>query len=88
MLSRFQPQLFVYLAGADAHEGDRLGRLKLSMAGLAARDRMVFERARERRIPVAVAMAGGYGKNIQDTVAVHLQTVRIASDYLFMHAAS
>ncbi|GIZ50617.1 histone deacetylase family protein [Noviherbaspirillum aridicola] len=88
MLDRFQPQLFIYLAGADAHEGDRLGRLKLSMAGLAARDRMVFDSARGRGIPVAVAMAGGYGKNIQDTVAAHLQTVRIASDYASVSAAT
>lgn len=88
MFGRFQPQLFIYLAGADAHEGDRLGRLKLSMAGLAARDRMVFERARAHRLPVAVAMAGGYGRNIQDTVAVHAQTVRIASEYLTLNGLS
>jgi len=88
MLARFRPQLFIYLAGADAHEGDRLGRLKLTLDGLAARDRRVFERARKLGIPVAVAMAGGYGKNIQDTVAVHLQTVRIASDYASMPSLS
>lgn len=88
MLGCFEPDLFIYLAGADAHEGDRLGRLKLSLSGLAARDHMVFGRARQRGIPVAVAMAGGYGKNIQDTVAVHLQTVRIASSYASMHLAS
>lgn len=81
MFDRFQPQLFIYLAGADVHEGDRLGRLKLTLQGLARRDHLVFDRARERGIPVAVAMAGGYGKNIQDTVAVHLQTVRIASGH-------
>lgn len=82
MFRRFVPQLIIYLAGADPHEGDRLGRLKLTMAGLAARDRMVFDQARERRIPVAIAMAGGYGKNIQDTVAVHVQTISIASRYV------
>ena len=76
------PELIIYLAGADPHEGDRLGRLKLSMQGLAARDRMVFDNARERNIPVAVSMAGGYGKNIQDTVAVHVQTIAIASHYV------
>lgn len=81
MFRRFAPQLIIYLAGADPHEGDRLGRLKLTLAGLAARDRMVLDQARERGIPVAVAMAGGYGKNIQDTVAVHVQTVGIASRY-------
>ncbi|MGE5651438.1 MAG: histone deacetylase [Bacillota bacterium] len=81
MFRRFSPQLIIYLAGADPHEGDRLGRLKLTMDGLAARDRMVLDHARERGIAVAVAMAGGYGKNIQDTVAVHVQTVGIASSY-------
>lgn len=77
----FEPQLIIYLAGADPHEGDRLGRLKLTMDGLAQRDRMVLDTARERKIPVAITMAGGYGKNIQDTVAVHLQTIAIASHF-------
>ena len=81
MFARFTPQLIIYLAGADPHEGDRLGRLKLSMAGLAARDRMVLDIARERCVPVALAMAGGYGKIIDDTVAAHLQTVSIAAGY-------
>lgn len=81
MFGRFAPELIIYLAGADPHEGDRLGKLKLTFAGLAARDRMVLDAARERGIPVALAMAGGYGKNIQDTVAVHMQTIFIASTY-------
>lgn len=79
---RFAPELIIYLAGADPHEGDRLGRLKLTMQGLAVRDRMVFESAHKRGIPVAVSMAGGYGKNIQDTVAVHVQTIVIASRHV------
>jgi acetoin utilization deacetylase AcuC-like enzyme len=78
---RFAPQLIIYLAGADPHEGDRLGRLKLSFAGLAARDRLVLDYAFQRKIPVAVTMAGGYGRNIQDTVAVHIQTIGIAAQY-------
>lgn len=72
------PGLLFYLAGADPHEGDRLGRLALSTAGLAERDRRVFAAARERRIPVAVAMAGGYGRVIEDTVAVQLGTLAAA----------
>jgi acetoin utilization deacetylase AcuC-like enzyme len=79
LFRRFSPQLIIYLAGADPHEGDRLGRLGLTMDGLAARDRMVLDTARQRGIPVAVTMAGGYGRNIRDTVAVHVQTVGIAS---------
>jgi len=81
LAQRFAPDLIVYLAGADPHEGDRLGRLRLSFGGLAARDRMVLDFARERGLGVAIAMAGGYGKNIQDTVAVHLQTIAIAAQY-------
>jgi acetoin utilization deacetylase AcuC-like enzyme len=81
MFERFSPQLIIYLAGADPHEGDRLGRLKLSLEGLAARDRMVFDAAQVRGLPVAVAMAGGYGRAIDDTVAVHLQTVSLAAGY-------
>lgn len=76
---RFAPDLVIYLAGADPHEGDRLGRLKLTLAGLARRDRMVFDAAWQRGLPVAVAMAGGYGNRIEDTVAVHAQTVALAA---------
>jgi acetoin utilization deacetylase AcuC-like enzyme len=69
------PSLAFYVTGADPHEGDRLGRLKLSFEGLAARDRRVFTALRDRGIPVAVSMAGGYGRDIDDTVAVHRRTL-------------
>ncbi len=69
------PGLAFYLAGADAHEGDRLGRLKLSDAGMVERDRRVFAALAARRIPVAVAMAGGYGHDIATTVGVHRRTL-------------
>ncbi|MDB5838320.1 MAG: histone deacetylase [Herminiimonas sp.] len=81
LFSRFAPQLIIYLAGADPHEGDRLGRLKLTMQGLAARDRIVLENAHQRGIPVAITMAGGYGSDIHDTVAVHVQTIAIAAQH-------
>jgi acetoin utilization deacetylase AcuC-like enzyme len=81
MRKRFAPQLIIYLAGADPHEGDRLGRLKLTFEGLAARDARVFDWALQHGVPVAIAMAGGYGRDIRDTVAVHLQTIRIANEY-------
>ena len=74
------PGLIFYVAGADPHEGDRLGRLKLTTAALAERDRRVFSAAQARDIPVAVSMAGGYGKNISDTVAIHFSTLRQASE--------
>jgi acetoin utilization deacetylase AcuC-like enzyme len=68
------PGLVFYLAGADPHEGDRLGRLKLSFEGLMARDRMVLDWAWQKRIPLAMAMAGGYGKDIADTVQVQMNS--------------
>lgn len=79
--ARFAPDLLIYLAGADPHEGDRLGRLRLTTAGLAQRDTMVFDFALSRRLPIAVAMAGGYGNEIENTVAVHAQTVMLAARY-------
>ncbi len=75
------PTLIFFLAGADPHEGDRLGRLKLTAAGLAERDRRVFSAALQRRIPVAVSMAGGYGNVIEDTVALQLTTLRLALEH-------
>jgi acetoin utilization deacetylase AcuC-like enzyme len=75
---RCEPGLVIYLAGADPHEGDRLGRLRLSDAGMAARDQRVFDWAWQRQLPVAMAMAGGYGHDIQTTVRVQLNTYRIA----------
>ena len=72
------PGLIFFVTGADPHEGDRLGRLRLTTAGLAERDRRVLAAARARRIPVALSMAGGYGRVIEDTVQVHLGTIRAA----------
>lgn len=71
--------LAIYLAGADPFEGDRLGRLKISKDGLAKRDALVLGSCHERRIPIAVTMAGGYARNIEDIVDIHLQTVRTAN---------
>ena len=72
------PGLAFYLAGADPHEDDRLGRLKLSADGLAERDQRVLRFLRQRRVPVALTMAGGYGRDIHTTVALQLHTVRLA----------
>lgn len=81
MERRFEPGLVIYLAGADPHEGDRLGRLKLTWDGLEARDRRVFDWAWQRRVPLAFAMAGGYGHRIEDTVQVQVTTYRVAMGY-------
>lgn len=78
---RFEPGLVIYLAGADPHEGDRLGRLKLSFDGLEARDRRVMDWAWQRRVPLAFAMAGGYGTDMEATVQVQMNTYRVALDY-------
>ncbi|MBY0438640.1 MAG: histone deacetylase [Burkholderiales bacterium] len=71
--------LAIYLAGADPYEGDRLGRLSLSRRGLAERDRLVFGRCAAAGLPVAACMAGGYAHEIDETVDIHLQTVRLAA---------
>lgn len=78
---RVAPDLVIYLAGADPHEGDRLGRLKLSWDGLEARDRRVFEWCWQRGVPLAFAMAGGYGHRIEDTVQAQVNTYRVALAY-------
>ncbi|MFZ9335735.1 MAG: histone deacetylase [Burkholderiaceae bacterium] len=78
---RVQPELVIYLAGADPHEGDRLGRLKLTWDGLEARDRRVFDWCWQRRVPMAFAMAGGYGQRIEDTVQAQVNTYRVALEY-------
>lgn len=78
---RFTPQLLFYLAGADPHEGDRLGRLAITHDGLEARDRRVFDWAWQRRLPIVFAMAGGYGRDMEDTLTAQLNTWRVASEY-------
>ncbi len=71
--------LAIYLAGADPYQGDRLGRLALSLEGLKARDEHVLDACLERKLPVAIAMAGGYCPNIADIVTIHAQTLAAAS---------
>lgn len=78
---RFAPGLVFYLAGADPHEGDRLGRLAVTHDGLEARDRRVFDWAWQRRIPLAFTMAGGYGRDLEDTLQAQLTTWRVAQQY-------
>jgi len=76
-----RPDLVIYLAGADPYKDDRFGRLSLSIDGLAERDRRVFNRCRAPGIPLALAMAGGYARLIDDTVSIHANTIRIAKRY-------
>jgi acetoin utilization deacetylase AcuC-like enzyme len=72
--------LALYVAGADPHQEDRLGRLGLTQAGLASRDRLVLGECRATGLPTAVVLAGGYGRSIEVTVEAHLQTVRLAAE--------
>lgn len=75
-LARADP--VIYVSGADPFAGDRLGRLALTKTGLAERDRIVFETCWRAGLPQATVMAGGYARNIYDTVDIHCQTVRTA----------
>ena len=78
ILTEFRPGLVFYLAGVDPHERDRLGRLRLTHAGLRQRDELVLRACRDASIPVAVTLGGGYGEDIRDTVEAHCNTVRAA----------
>lgn len=85
---RCNPDLVFFLAGADPFEGDRLGRLKLTSAGMQARDQLVFDWCLARGIPVVLLMAGGYGVRIEETVALQLESFRQALNFWnkFQHA--
>jgi acetoin utilization deacetylase AcuC-like enzyme len=80
-LQRSQAQLAIYVSGADPFIGDRLGRLALSKAGLACRDEMVLSACKQAGLPVAVTMAGGYAREVSDTVDIHFQTLQIAKEH-------
>jgi acetoin utilization deacetylase AcuC-like enzyme len=82
VLEESRAELAIYLAGADPYEDDRLGRLSVSKEGLAERDRLVLESCRERGIPVAVTMAGGYARNVEDTVDIHFRSIERAATLL------
>jgi acetoin utilization deacetylase AcuC-like enzyme len=75
-LSRFDPQLLMYVAGADPYKEDQLGGLALSIDGLMKRDHLVFSIARNRKIPICVSLAGGYARRVEDTVTIHANTAK------------
>lgn len=80
-LEASRPDLAVFVSGADPFHDDRLGRLALTHEGLAARDRLVLGTLLGAGVPVAVTMAGGYGRQVEDTVAIHATTIRLASTF-------
>lgn len=79
--SRFKPDCLIFLAGADPHVDDRLGRLNISSEGMRLRDETVLGFALERKLPIALSMAGGYGKEIASTVNIHFQTIKTALQF-------
>jgi len=76
----FSPQMLFYVAGADPYREDQLGGLKLTMEGLARRDALVCDYARRHRVPMVITLAGGYARNVDDTVRIHIGTILAARD--------
>jgi acetoin utilization deacetylase AcuC-like enzyme len=79
-LRQFDPELICYVAGADPYREDQLGGLSLTIEGLKKRDELMFRVARARDIPVMVTLAGGYARRLEDTVAIHCNTVLAAKE--------
>jgi acetoin utilization deacetylase AcuC-like enzyme len=79
-LKNMTPELIFYVGGADPYREDQLGGLALTIEGLQKRDRLVFEHARRRGIPVASTLAGGYARRVADTVRIHVNTIIAARD--------
>src|SRR5579862_2444900 len=75
-MDEFRPELVMYVAGADPYQHDQLGGLALTIEGLRARDRLVFNLAREHQAPVAITFAGGYAHDVADTVTIHANTIK------------
>jgi len=73
------PEVVFYLAGADPFEGDRLGRLKLTIEGLRRRDELVIDRCSRAGRPIVITMSGGYATNVDDIVTIHANTIRVAA---------
>ena len=80
IFAEFKPDLVLYQAGADPYEGDQLGNLSLSIAGLKKRDSYIFGLCRDNHVPVAVTLGGGYAYNTDDTVEIHFNTCLAASE--------
>lgn len=80
-LSRFKPQILMYVAGADPYKEDQLGGLALTMDGLMERDKLVFGIAKHAKIPVCVALAGGYARRVEDTVTIHANTAKCLREF-------
>ncbi len=82
------PDIVFYLAGADPYRGDKLGRLALSIDGLRERDALVLRECYEREIPIVTVMSGGYGKDINDTIEIHCNTIRMVKEIFEQRVAT
>ena len=82
------PEIVFYLAGADPYEKDKLGRLALTIDGLRERDAYVLRECYEREVPVVTVMSGGYGKDINDTIEIHCNTIRMVKERFESRAAA
>jgi acetoin utilization deacetylase AcuC-like enzyme len=80
------PDLIFYVGGADPYREDQLGGLALTIEGLQQRDRLVFEHARRRGIPVASTLAGGYARRVDDTVRIHVNTIIAVRDAILQQS--
>jgi acetoin utilization deacetylase AcuC-like enzyme len=85
-LKTMTPDLIFYVGGADPYREDQLGGLALTLEGLQKRDRLVFEHAQRRGIPVASTMAGGYARRVADTVRIHINTIVAARDVILQES--
>jgi acetoin utilization deacetylase AcuC-like enzyme len=79
-LDKFQPDIAFYVGGADPYREDQLGGLSMTIEGLEARDRVVFEQLRKRSVPIAMTLAGGYARRVEDTVRIHVNAIRVAAE--------
>jgi acetoin utilization deacetylase AcuC-like enzyme len=82
------PEIVFYLAGADPYSGDKLGRLAVSIDGLRERDAYVLRKCYEREVPVVTVMSGGYGKDINDTIEIHCNTIRMVKEVFELRGAT
>jgi acetoin utilization deacetylase AcuC-like enzyme len=82
ILDEHRPEFVVYVAGADPYAGDQLGTLQLTLEGLIERDRIVLGGCRDRGIPAAILLAGGYAARTEDTVTIHVNTYKVAAALL------
>ncbi len=77
IIKEFKPDFIIYVAGADPYEHDQLGGLALTINGLKDRDKLIFGLAREKKIPIACVLAGGYAVDVKDTVGIHTNTIKV-----------